>query len=93
MSSKYERIDKLFKYVHARIEEKLKDFRKAFRSFDKNFDGTLNFKEFITGMEGIGVKLRLEDYRIIFDSIDYDCAGEIDFTKFCYLNTDRKVDL
>jgi Ca2+-binding EF-hand superfamily protein len=58
--------------VHARIEEKFKDFRKAFRSFDKNFDGGLNFKEFITGMDGIGIKLKLTDYRLIFDAIDYD---------------------
>lgn len=55
----YSRIDKLFRYVHMRIEEKFKDFRHAFRSFDKNFDGGLNFKEFITGMEGIGVKLKI----------------------------------
>jgi Ca2+-binding EF-hand superfamily protein len=44
-------------------------------------------------MEGIGVKLKLEDYRLIFDTIDYDGEGDIDFTKFCYLNTDKKVDL
>ncbi|CDW82666.1 ef hand family protein [Stylonychia lemnae] len=50
----YQRLDRLLKYVHVRIEEKFKDFRHAFRSFDKNFDGGLNFKEFITGMEGIG---------------------------------------
>ncbi len=81
-----ERIDKLLQYVHARIEEKFKDFRKAFRTFDKNFDGGLNFKEFITGMENIGVKLKMTDYRLIFDSIDYDSAGEIGFSKFCLLN-------
>ena len=79
--------------MHARIEEKFKDFRIAFRSFDKNFDGSLNFKEFITGMEGIGVKLKLSDYRLIFDAIDYDGEAEIDFSKFCLLNTDRKQDL
>lgn len=79
--------------MHARIEEKFKDFRQAFRSFDKNFDGSLNFKEFIQGMEGIGVTLKLSDYRLIFDTIDYDGGAEIDFSKFCLLNTDRKHDL
>lgn len=68
----YSRLDRLFKYVHVRIEEKFKDFRHAFRSFDKNFDGGLNFKEFITGMEGIGMKLKISDYRLIFEALDYD---------------------
>jgi Ca2+-binding EF-hand superfamily protein len=44
-------------------------------------------------MESIGVKLKMDDYKKIFESIDYDNEGEIDFTKFCLLNTDRKVDL
>jgi Ca2+-binding EF-hand superfamily protein len=82
----HDRIDKLLQYVHARIEERFKDFRHAFRSFDKNFDGGLNFKEFITGMESIGVKLKLSDYRLIFDAVDYDNEGEIGFSKFCLFN-------
>lgn len=44
-------------------------------------------------MEGIGVTLKLSDYRLIFDTIDYDGEAEIDFSKFCLLNTDRKHDL
>ena len=47
VTSKQERIDKLLKYVHARIEEKFKDFRHAFRNFDRDFGGSLDFKEFI----------------------------------------------
>ena len=93
VSSKEERIDKLLKYVHARIEEKFKDFRHAFRNFDRDFGGSLDFKEFIQGMECIGVKLKLDDYRLIFEMIDYDNEGSIDFGKFCLLNSDKKHDL
>jgi hypothetical protein len=92
VSSKYERVDKLLKYVHARIEEKFKGFRQAFRSFDKDFGGSLDYKEFILGLEGVGIRFKLEDCRIIFETLDYDGAGEIDFSKFCMLNTDRKID-
>lgn len=53
----------------------------------------MNFKEFITGMEGIGVKLKLTDYRLIFDAVDYNSEGEIGFSKFCLLNNDRRHDL
>ena len=44
------------------------------------------------GLEGIGIRLKLEDCRIIFETLDYDNAGEIDFSKFCLLNTDRKIN-
>jgi Ca2+-binding EF-hand superfamily protein len=90
--NKYERIDKLLKYVHARIEEKFRGFRQAFRSFDKDFGGSLDFKEFIIGLEGIGIRLKLEDCRLIFETLDFNNQGDIDFSKFCLLNTDRKID-
>ena len=76
-----------------RIEEKFKDFRKAFRSFDKNYDGNLSFKEFISGLENIGIRFNLEDFQRIFDALDYDKVGEIDFRKFCLLNTDKQRDI
>lgn len=76
-----------------RIEEKYRDFRKAFRSFDKNYDGDLSFKEFMQGLENIGIKLKYKDYRLIFEAIDYDKAEEIDFNKFCLLNTDKSKRL
>jgi len=49
-----------------RIEEKFKDFRHAFRGFDRNYDGNLSFKEFMSGLENIGIRLSLEDFLKIF---------------------------
>ena len=86
---KYNRIDRLLQMCHHRILEKFKDFRVAFRRFDKNFDGSLNFREIITGFNEIGIQLNLPDYRLIFDKIDYDQAGEVDFFKFCLLDYDK----
>ena len=43
-------------------------------------------------MEGIGMKLKMQDYRLLFDALDYDNEGEIGFIKFCLLNTDKKTD-
>lgn len=61
-----DKTDKLVRYIHMRLEEKFKDFRKAFRSFDKNYDGNLSFKEFMSGLENIGIRLSLEDFLKIF---------------------------
>ncbi|CDW76593.1 ef hand family protein [Stylonychia lemnae] len=87
-----DKTDKLIRYVHMRIEEKFKDFRHAFRGFDRNYDGNLSFKEFMGGLENIGIRLSLEDFLKIFQVLDYDQTGEIDFFKFCLLNTDKMKD-
>ena len=88
----YERLDKLFQHVHNRIIEKFRGFRDAFRRFDKNFDGTLNFREFVSGMDEMGINLTLPDFRLLFEKIDFDNEGEIDYFKFCLLDFD-KVEL
>ena len=45
--TKADRVNKLFRCINNRVIEKFKDFRMAFRSMDKDFGGTLDFKEFI----------------------------------------------
>jgi len=67
-----ERLEKLMKMIHIRIEEKYRDFRSAFRAIDKDFGGHLEFKEFMMALEEIGIKLRLSDFKLIFDALDYD---------------------
>ena len=86
----YGRIDKLLPHVNTRILEKYKGFREGFRKMDKNFDGSLNFREFMQGMQEMGIALTFPDYRLIFDKIDFDNAGEIDYFKFCLLDYDKE---
>ena len=84
-----DRLEKLLKIIHARIEEKFRDYRTAFRNIDKDFGGSLEFKEFITSFEEMGIRLKIADFKMIFDALDYDSRGQIDFNKFCFLNADR----
>ena len=84
-----DRLEKLLKTIHARIEEKFRDYRQAFRNIDKDYGGTLEFKEFITSFEEMGIRLKIDDFKMIFDALDYDGRGQVDFNKFCYLNADR----
>jgi|LauGreDrversion4_2_1035121.scaffolds.fasta_scaffold82307_2 Ca2+-binding EF-hand superfamily protein len=83
------RLEKLLKIIHARIEEKFRDYRSAFRNIDKDFGGFLEFKEFITSFEEMGIRLKLADFKMIFDALDFDSRGQIDFNKFSFLNADR----
>jgi len=90
-SQSYGRVDKLLQHVNNRIIEKYKGFRQAFRKMDRNFDGSLNFREFMQGMQEMGISLTLPDYRLIFDKIDYNDEGEIDYFKFCLLDYDKEL--
>ena len=79
----------LLRYIHLKIEERFKDYRKAFRAIDKNFDGGLSFKEFMIAIENLGIRFSFKDHRRVFNFVDFDNDGEIDFNKFCLLNTDK----
>jgi Ca2+-binding EF-hand superfamily protein len=61
----------------------------AFRCFDVNFDGTIEFHEFVDGLELCGIYMPLEDYRKVYDTLNYDNGSDIDFDKFCLINTDK----
>lgn len=42
------------------------------------------------GMQEMSIDLTLPDYRLIFDKIDFDNEGEIDYFKFCLLDVDKE---
>ena len=74
-TEQYGRLDELFQHVSNRINEKFKGFTQAFRSFDRNYDGILNFREFVRGMNLMGINLNLNDYKLLFDKIDFNGEG------------------
>ena len=43
--------------------------------------------------EFIGVSMALDDFKLIFNVLDYDNQGDIDFLKFCLINTDKHKDV
>ena len=56
-------VQSLLRQIHTRIEEKFKDYRRAFRHFDVNFDGKLTFQEFIAGCEFSGIHMSIKDFK------------------------------
>lgn len=79
--------------MHFKIEQKFKDYRNAFRFVDVSFDSSVSFDEFVGQFEFIGITMALDDFKLIFNILDYDDTGEIDFLKFCLINTDKCSDV
>jgi Ca2+-binding EF-hand superfamily protein len=90
-SEEFTRVDLLLQHISYRILEKFKGFRQGFRRFDKNFDGGLNFQEFVSGLIEMGIHVSMADYRLIFEKIDFDKGGEVDYFKFCLLDYDKEA--
>ena len=45
------------------------------------------------GLEFCGIAMTLEDYRLVYDLLNYDNAEYIDFQKFCLINIDKSNDI
>ena len=52
--SDFGRADELIQHANFKIIEKYQGFRMCFRRMDKDFSGSLNFREFVQGMDEIG---------------------------------------
>jgi calcium-dependent protein kinase len=66
--------------AHRSTTEEIGYLRKAFKLFDKNKEGTLNYEEFKAALFQAGYLE--EDYREIFDAVDIDGTGRIRYTEF-----------
>ena len=86
-------VQQLLRHIHLRFEQKFRDYRMAFRHFDMNFDGTIEFEEFVQGMEFCGIAMSLSEYKKVFDLINYDNADFINFQKFCLINVDKSNNI
>lgn len=39
----------------------------------------------------MGIHVSMADYRLIFEKIDFDKGGEVDYFKFCLLDYDKEA--
>lgn len=76
-----------------RIQERFKKLSPAFRYFDLNFNNRVSFNEFILGMENLKVKLSSKDILQIFNYLDKDSKGYIDYNDFCGLVEERRSNI
>ena len=43
-------------------------------------------------MENIGIRFTLEDFRSIFNHLDFDNTGTLDFHKFSLINSEKSLE-
>ena len=47
----------------------------------------------MAGCEFCGIHLTLDQFKTVWSILDYDQTDEIDFNKFCLINTDKTNDI
>lgn len=91
ITKRLERLDPIFKWensIFAKIGSILKRARvaprQAFEHFDTNGDGLLSKDEFFEGLEQMKLNdLTQNEFNIVWDSLDADKSGEVDYNEFC----------
>ena len=72
----------LMKLIHVKIDEKYKNYRDAFRAFDSDFSGVIGFTELVEGLEAMGILLQLDRMKQLFNFLDTNQDGVINFSEF-----------
>ena len=72
--------------------EDLREFRETFDFFDKNGDGTLNALDFYGVLTALGETPTEISAKAVFDTIDTNGTGQIDFDEFSAFMIDRRKD-
>ena len=74
-------LDKLWE----KIQERFYKVALAFRYFDINNNQQISYNEFEISLHRLGIKLPAVKIRQMFDYIDTDQDGQIQYTEFCEL--------
>jgi len=73
-------------------EERTRQLRELYNSFDKNGDGKVSLKEFEKGLGRLGITLTRASLERIFAEIDEDADRAVSFDEFCSI-ADRWKEL
>ena len=86
-------LTKLMTLIAIKIEEKFKSFSKAFLSFDIDNDQTITRHEFHKGIDSLRVKLPKKDIDLVFDAMDLDKDGCINYHEFCGFSEEKRRNI
>ena len=75
------RLSELSAEIQDALEPELPRLRDLFTSWDKNNDGQLDRKEFVRGINAVGVAATKEELHQLFDQWDTDTSGKLDLAE------------
>lgn len=81
-----EELAEIIKLIHYKIEQKYKTYSDAFKALDVNRNKVIEFREFFQGLDEMGLLLKLEKTKQLFDFIDSKRSGKITFKDFLKIN-------
>ncbi|XP_065052372.1 uncharacterized protein LOC135681710 [Rhopilema esculentum] len=75
-------------------EEQVSAFREIFHMFDSNGGGTIRSEDLDHALRSVNIRLPKEEVNELFDGMDVDGNGEIDFDEFIRLvaNTEKFIE-
>ena len=80
----------MLEFCWSRIQERFKKFSPASRFFDLNYNNRISFNEFALGLENLKIKLSSRDALLIYNYLDNNRKGYIDYNDFCNLSEERR---
>ena len=63
---------------------------KSFRHFDRNFDGTISYKEFTIVCEELDLRFTSDELKLLFKYIDVDDSGTVGYKEFINLSDEKR---
>ena len=79
--------------IAIKIEEKFHNLNKAFLSFDLDGDQGIQRNEFHKGIENLRVKLPKGEIDRVFDHMDQDGDGKLNYLEFCGFSEEKRRNI
>jgi len=81
--------------IQKQLMSQVREFGAAFSLFDTDEQGTIDLDEFIAGCECLGLDRVWGEAKIkaLFDEVDEDGSGVMDFTEFSHMMTEADTEL
>jgi Ca2+-binding EF-hand superfamily protein len=84
---------KIMTLIAIKIEEKYQSLAKAFLSFDSYANQSIEYHEFTKGIEKLRIKLSKKDIDLVFEHMDSDCDGALNYKEFCGFSEEKRRNI
>jgi len=74
-------------------QDELSKMKRIFQALDKNLDGSITKEEIISGLSRLGMPNANAEADRIFNQIDMDGDGEIEFNEWCKATMNKRKAL